>query len=407
MNGASASGIDAVPASSSSNWYRLWTGFVVVGCVAACVVVVLLHRQTPAERLGSCAALTGIVAWTLALGCEHVSGPGVPFSSRTMNSRTAGFTLGLLILFATAVYLSCPAVTVLPVVYALIYLTLPLRAAVPTGSAASVLVAVAAIASQGPDGPEVPLALAISLVGFLVSPMIGAAVTVAVERGEQQAVLLDQLAQSRAETARLSRVAGRSDERARLAREIHDTLAQGFTSIVTLAQAVESEIDQNPAAAHRHIGLITETARENLAEARSMVAELTPSTLRAGSLVDSVRRQADRLADGTDIAVTVTACDPFPALTTAGEVVLLRVAQEAFANVRKHAGASTVTVRMLRTGTGVRLSVTDDGAGFAPDRRSTGFGLRGMRERAEQAGGTVSVSSWPGRGTTVEVEIPA
>ncbi|MFE4463372.1 sensor histidine kinase, partial [Nocardia tengchongensis] len=180
-----------------------------------------------------------------------------------------------------------------------------------------------------------------------------------------------------------------------------------FTSIVALAQAVESEIDANPATARRHIGLIRDTARENLAEARSMVVELTPSVLSEGSLVDSVRRQGDRLADATGITVTVNAAETFPALDTAGEVVLLRVAQEAFSNVRKHAEASAVTVDMRQTGAGVRLSVTDDGTGFAFDRISTGFGLRGMRERAEQVGGTMAVSSRPGHGTTVEVEIPA
>ena len=105
--------------------------------------------------------------------------------------------------------------------------------------------------------------------------------------------------------------------------------------------------------------------------------------------------------------MTVNAAEAFPVLDTASEVVLLRVAQEAFANVRKHAEASTVTVDMLRTDTGVRLSVTDDGTGFAFDRISTGFGLRGMRERAEQVGGTMAVSSRPGRGTTVEIEILA
>ncbi|MFE3026490.1 sensor histidine kinase [Nocardia tengchongensis] len=406
MNGASAQGTEATTGPPPGPWYPLWAGFVVIGGLAASVVVFLIHSHSTAGRLGACAALAGIVVWTLVLGKVHV-GRGESYSSRELNGRTAGFTFGVVALFIVAINLSAGAVAVLPVVYSLIYLALPLRTALVTGTAVSAIIPLAALATQGAHGPDVPLALSLSLIGLVLSPMVGSAITVAVERGEQQAALLEQLAQSRAETARLSHVAGRSDERARLAREIHDTLAQGFTSIVALAQAVESEIDANPETARRHIGLIRDTARENLAEARSMVVELTPSVLSEGSLVDSVRRQGDRLADATGITVTVNAAETFPALDTAGEVVLLRVAQEAFSNVRKHAEASAVTVDMRQTGAGVRLSVTDDGTGFAFDRISTGFGLRGMRERAEQVGGTMSVSSRPGHGTTVEVEIPA
>ncbi|WP_040860843.1 sensor histidine kinase [Nocardia niigatensis] len=406
MNGAPVIGIKAMYGPPPGPWYRLWGGFVVVGCFVADVVVFLIHSQSPARQLGSCAMLAGIVVLTLVFGQVRV-GRAEYYSTRELNCRTAGFTLGVVALFATAIYLSAGAAAALPVVYSLIYLELPLNAALAMGTTVSAIIPLTALATQGVHGSDVPLALSISLLGLVLSPMIGSAIGVAVERGEQQAVLLDELAQSRAETARLSRVAGRSDERARLAREIHDTLAQGFTSIVTLAQAVESEVDAHPEAARRHIGLIRDTARENLAEARSMVVELTPSVLADGSLVDSVRRQGDRLAEGAGIAVTVNAAEAFPVLDTASEVVLLRVAQEAFANVRKHAEASTVTVDMLRTDTGVRLSVTDDGTGFAFDRITTGFGLRGMRERAEQVGGTMAVSSRPGRGTTVEIEIPA
>ncbi|MBK1785418.1 sensor histidine kinase [Prauserella sp. ASG 168] len=225
------------------------------------------------------------------------------------------------------------------------------------------------------------------------------------EHIDRQAELIASLEASRAEVARLSHEAGTSAERDRLAREIHDTLAQGFTSIVALTQAAESELDTDPPTARRHLALATTTARENLAEARAMVNALTPSALDAGSLADAVRRQAYRFAEETGTATTCE-IEALPKLRTAAEVVLLRATQEALANVRKHARATAVTVRLSVVDTEARLEVTDDGAGFVVDA-ATGFGLHGMRSRAEEAGGTLDIHSGPGEGTTVSLEVPA
>jgi signal transduction histidine kinase len=226
-----------------------------------------------------------------------------------------------------------------------------------------------------------------------------------IEESRERADLIAELEASQAEVVRLSREAGTAAERERLAREIHDTLAQGFTSIVTLAQAIESEVDTDPAAARRHAELAARTARDNLGEARAMVAALAPADLTSGSLVDAVRRQADRLADETGLSVRYEVADGLPALTMPSEVVLLRGAQEALNNVRRHAAASAVTVHLSLVDGSVRLSVRDDGAGFDADQ-TDGFGLRGMRSRAEQVGGTLSVRSGPG-GTELTLEVPA
>ncbi|MFI9507817.1 sensor histidine kinase [Nocardia sp. NPDC052566] len=405
MDRAPTIGPEATSFLRSNIWYRLWAWFVVIGCAATAGAVFLLDRQFPANRFGAILALASIVAWTFAFARGRADGQDRLYLWRELTWRTEVFVVGVLALFAVAIGFAGAAVAVLPVVYSLVYLALPLRAGLAAAAVASVLPGALALLTEGVHGPDVPLALVISGVGLISSPVIGTAIRVAVERGAQQAVLLDELARSRAEAARLSREAGQSAERARLAREIHDTLAQGFTSIVALAQAAEMEVDSDPAAARRHIGFIGATARENLAEARSMVVELTPSALAAGSLVDSVRRQGDRLTEETGIAVTIDVAADLPDIGTAGEVVLLRAAQEAFANVRKHAEARTVVVELAPADSGVRLSVADDGIGFAPDD-ATGFGLRGMRERVEQAGGTVAVSSARGSGTRVEVEIP-
>jgi signal transduction histidine kinase len=136
-----------------------------------------------------------------------------------------------------------------------------------------------------------------------------------------------------------------------------------------------------------------------------MVAALAPADLASGSLVDAVRRLADRLADSSGSTVRYEVDGPLPTLGTAAEVVLLRGAQEALNNVRRHASASAVSVRLSVVDGAVRLFVRDDGAGFDPDH-VTGFGLRGMRSRAEQVGGTLSVRSGPS-GTELTLEVPA
>jgi signal transduction histidine kinase len=243
-------------------------------------------------------------------------------------------------------------------------------------------------------------------VGLIAAPVIGITIMTSMKQRTKLSTLVTELAATRAESARLSREAGAAAERERLAREIHDTLAQGFTSIVALAQAVEPELESDTAAARRHVELIRSTARENLAEARAMVAELTPTALHDSSLPAAIQRQCDRLSAECGIAATIRLDDALPPLGMAIDVVLLRAVQEAFANIRKHSQANMVTVALSPVERGVRLSIADNGIGLT-DEHNEGFGLRGMRARVTQAGGTMLVSPTPGGGTTVTVEVPA
>ncbi|HEY6788894.1 MAG TPA: sensor histidine kinase, partial [Trebonia sp.] len=210
------------------------------------------------------------------------------------------------------------------------------------------------------------------------------------------------------ELAAAQHTAGRLAERQRLAADIHDTLAQGFASIVMLIQAAQADLDgSRPQAAHsqaaRHLDLAARTARENLAEARALVAGLTPAQLAGGTLPDALRRLSQ--ASGVDATFGLDGT-PRP-LPMAIEVVLLRVCQEALSNVGKHARAQSATVRLGYDRDAVLLEVSDDGAGFDPAGVSDGFGLRGMRARVTEAGGTLTVSSKPGTGTRVSAMVPA
>jgi signal transduction histidine kinase len=261
-----------------------------------------------------------------------------------------------------------------------------------------------ALIEEGVDaamGQLVPSTLFLILFSVLMGTWIVRIVTQSQERAE----LIEELEQSREEIGRLSREAGVAAERARLAAEIHDTLAQGFTSLVTLVQAAESELDRDTEKARKHLTLAARTARENLTEARSLVAGLMPSALGTGSVDQAIRRQVVRFTEDTGISVTYQASGSRDELPTVLEVVLLRMVQESLTNVRKHAKARNVAVSLQVKEESATLRVTDDGVGFDPDAPVEGFGLRGMRSRAAQVDGTLSVHSGSD-GTTVELEVP-
>jgi signal transduction histidine kinase len=377
------------------NW--LWEILFAVAYLATTVLVVL-DETDPARMAVAAGALTALALTYLLWGRGVVRDDGHLRQRWTL-------AVVVLVLVGVAMFANTTASFILFMVCPLLFSTLEFRPAAVLTTLAILLSPVSSIANEGLKGPALHILLPMTAILVVFGILSGKFIMHVVEESRGRAELIGKLEESQAEVARLSREAGTAAERERLAREIHDTLAQGFTSIVTLAQAIESELDTDLAAARRHVELAARTARENLAEARAMVAALAPADLAAGSLVDAVRRQADRLADETGVPVRYEVDGVLPSIGMAGEVVLLRGAQEALNNVRRHAAASAVSVRLSAVDGSVRLSVRDDGAGFDPDH-ATGFGLRGMRSRAEQVGGTLSVRSGP-RGTELTLEVPA
>jgi signal transduction histidine kinase len=310
------------------------------------------------------------------------------------------------VLFVLALWFSQAAAAAIVAIYPVIFSVLPLGPALVVAAVVSLAPLALEVIVLGPRSPEMPVSVAATVLGMVAALVVGTVIVTSMRQRARLEAVVSELEASRAETDRLSRAAGVAAERERLAREIHDTLAQGFTSIVALAQAVEAELDTDAAAASRHVELIRTTARENLAEALVMVAGLTPPALGEDSLVAAVRRQCDRLAAETGIAVSLCADPDLPALGMAVDVVLLRATQEAFANIRKHAQASAVGVEISIADGHLRLSVVDNGVGLADDHPE-GYGLRGMRARVAQVGGTMTVSSPPGGGVNIEIAVPA
>ncbi|WP_433049251.1 sensor histidine kinase [Dactylosporangium sp. CS-033363] len=287
----------------------------------------------------------------------------------------------------------------------MVFQALPLRPALAVVAALDLLPVPIALLRDGTTA-KVHGLLPLTALGLAFAALIGTYVARLTDQNQERAAMIAELTASRAEVARLSHEAGVATERSRLAAEIHDTLAQGFTSIIALTQAAESELDADPPAAARRLDLVVRTARDNLAEARALVAALAPADLQATGLGAALRRQLDRLAAETGLGTALHVADGAEAVPTALQVVLLRAAQEALSNARRHAGASTVEVVLRAAGAAVELTVTDDGAGFTPGAATAGFGLAGMRARAEQIGGSCTVASAPGAGTTVTVTLP-
>jgi signal transduction histidine kinase len=226
-----------------------------------------------------------------------------------------------------------------------------------------------------------------------------------IDQSAERADLIQRLRAAQAEVEQLSEERGMLAERERLAREIHDTLTQGFASILMLVQGAAQATDAN-SLAHEQLMTAAQTARENLAEARALVAELAPVSL-AGPLDEALKRLADRMAVDLGIPLTFSVTGTTRDLPPDCEVALLRAAQEGLANVRKHAKARQVELLLDYAADATRLTVSDDGVGFVLSPCADGFGLRGMRSRAELVGGSLTVRTEPGQGTTIEFVIPA
>jgi signal transduction histidine kinase len=200
------------------------------------------------------------------------------------------------------------------------------------------------------------------------------------------------------------------EERARLAREIHDTLAQGFVGISSQLDAVALTLNGHLDVARQHLDLARKMARHSLTEARRSVMDLRASALEGYDLPAALSQAARQWTAGSLVQVHVDVAGGTRPLPEEMEQHLLRIAQEAVANTIKHARASEVRIRLeMETGR-LRLSVADDGQGFeqteAFSELGGHFGLLGMRERAERLGGELELHSAPGHGTEVEVKVP-
>lgn len=242
--------------------------------------------------------------------------------------------------------------------------------------------------------------------GFALAISLGydALLRDAIERDRLIASLVraqEDMAALQEELAHTQREAGVTQERTRLARELHDTIAQELSSMVLFARSRDAE----------RMPQIESLAQHALTDLRRIVAALAPAELEGSALAAALERMLDTLHADIQVKVELQVAPALPALPTPVEVVFLRVAQSALANVRQHAQAQAVSVSLGHAGSVVQLTVADDGIGFSEreahrSASPTSYGLTAMRSRLREFGGELEVSTAPGQGTVLTASVP-
>ena len=213
----------------------------------------------------------------------------------------------------------------------------------------------------------------------------------------------DESARLQEELAEEQREAGALRERTRLARDLHDTIAQELSSIALIARTGDAA----------RLRQIDELAQHSLHELRRIVAALAPAELDGAALAGALGRMLDALGNDTGITTALVVDDDPAPLPTTVEVAFLRVAQSALANVRQHSGARAVTIRLTSGAAVARMEIADDGEGFASDTAAeqiaaerTSFGIPAMRSRMRELGGDLRIETAPGEGVRLTAEAP-
>lgn len=244
---------------------------------------------------------------------------------------------------------------------------------------------------------------------------VGLFIEALVRQSRERAQLIHELQATRQELALAARQAGIMQERQRLACDIHDTFTQGLSSIVMQIEAMEATLPPDDTKGRQRLSRVGRIARENLAEARSLLWALQPEASPRASLPEMLRPLALRWAEESEVSMRVTITGQATSLRPEIEVTLLRATQEALANIRKHGQANSVVLTLSYMEEIVALDIADDGIGFDPHglpapllgETSGGFGLKALRERIEQLEGTFTLESTPGSGTTIAVALPS
>jgi signal transduction histidine kinase len=395
-------------------WLRSWNAWhVAFGLLTVSTAALLLFESAPGlpQRMAGLGILAMASGWYAAVG-RQVVGAERSRAGLVFVAVEAALVVALFGLAPSGALMMC---MLYPHIWALLSNRLAAFMTAVTGAGTAVVM----LRWTGLSTAALLSVYAVAGGAVLLALITGSWIDRIIEQSKRRAALIGELEAARAEVAELSHANGVIAERARLARDIHDTLAQGFASVLLLLDAMQTQVGRDDGAVLGHLGTARKTAQENLAEARAMVVALTPPQLLSGSLPTALRELVERVTGESPrraggerplrASLSVTG-ETWP-LPADAQVVLLRSAQEALTNVRKHAAAGTVEVELRYRPDRVILRVTDDGEGFTPDVKirasgDAGFGLSGMRARASEHGGVLRIDSAPSGGTTVTVELP-
>jgi signal transduction histidine kinase len=381
-------------------WARVWNVLfyaILVVALACSLADVGLYGRSQLV-MGALTVLFGLWYWFMIIGHRRWIKRDVPMLV---------YAAGAIALCIALIWINPIYNLLLFVMYSQLYSFLTMRWAIPTSVLLTALLALRGIVLA----PESwPIWVFIGTLSIFFGIFFALWINSIIMQSQERRRLIEELESTRGELAAQERHAGVLEERGRLAREIHDTLAQGFISIVTHLEAAEGSLPNGSGQARHHLEQARRTARENLVEARNLVAALRPEILEGSSLSGALGRLAERWSKETDVPATVSITGGERPLTQESQVALLRAAQEALSNTRKHARAQRVEITLSYMEDLVALDVQDDGEGFDPGGVAVGadggFGLRAMRERVEALGGSLLVESEQGACCTLVVELP-
>jgi signal transduction histidine kinase len=247
------------------------------------------------------------------------------------------------------------------------------------------------------------------------SIVVGGFITAVIRQSSDRHRLIVELEATRGLLAETERRAGTFAERQRLAGEIHDTLAQSFSSIVMHLEAADQYVSPENQGIHRHIDQARQCARTSLIDVRNLIWALRPEALGQGTLIDALQHLVERWSEENSIPAMIRISGIVVRVRPEIEITCLRILQEALANIRKHARARQVRISFSFLDDDVlTIDIHDDGSGFQAGNLTTpfvrgpqsGFGLFAMRERVEALMGTLTIESMPGEGTTIGVMLP-
>lgn len=371
---------------------RWWT-LAVVTVVAVCAIILAVERP-PLPRL-----LVGAGVLVVFLVAYFVVGRAAEDGSRRAGAFIVVCVIATGVLVAVVPSLAVFQSIAMPIGWVITHTR---RAGILASAFVAAAAGVGFFVSLGPSWEATSTAAITVTFSFVGSVALGLWIWRIAEYGDERARLLDELTAAQDELATLHRDAGVTAERERLARELHDTIAQSLAGMVLLAQRSRRDLTSGRLT-DATLEVLEEAARDALTETRTLVAGSAPVELGSG-LAGALETLAERFRRESGVAVTVEVALDAP-LDRDAEVALLRCAQEGLANIRKHAGASAATVVLDDEGGDAVLRVTDDGRGLDPAAIPDGFGLSGLRARLAVVGGSLTVSG-SSAGTVIEARLP-
>jgi signal transduction histidine kinase len=364
---------------------RWWHVFFATTMAMLAVINVFSWAPSTGQRIGAWATIALLSIVYLTVGRRALSGEA---------RFRLPFALALIIGSGALVACSPNLAFVQVIAFPLLWVVIPsTRVAMVANVGLALAVSAGFIVSVGTGSENLAQTALIQSVSLVGSLALGLWISRIADLSAERLRLLDELTATQAELAAANRDTGVISERERLAREIHDTIAQSLTGIVMMCQRAQRELAHErlePLAGQ--LRLLEQSARDVLVETRSLVAASATVDLGGG-----IAAALERLTVTAEVSVE---------LDRDTEVVLLRCAQEALANVRKHSHATSATVRLVTELHTATLAVTDDGTGFDSSEAEPGFGLPGMRDRLALVNGALAVSSVPGGGTSLSVSLP-